>query len=249
MIERKTYKADIDRQRPKIFLLALAISCLLFFIVLNWNSAIGDLSFLEDMDEDVDVDMELLDKIKEMENKDKDYFSVKPPQKKAKGVSDVINKVDEVQNSKEDLDKIATEEQLKKNLKFVPTEFSKDAEMKASEMTPDPVALLPEDELPPRVVEELPEFPGGMSQFVTWLTTALKYPPALQKQKKTGSVTISFVVEADGRITNIKFPVQTHTALDAEVLRVIKLMPKWKPAHDHGKPVRSVVAVPVVFAI
>lgn len=114
-----------------------------------------------------------------------------------------------------------------------------------------PVSPLPDNDgnAPLRIVEELPEFPGGMTEFMRWLTNALKYPQRSKQLKQQGTVVVSFVVEKDGSITNINFVKQTHTALDAEVLRVLRIMPKWTPAKQHGKPCRAVIAVPFVFAM
>lgn len=122
-------------------------------------------------------------------------------------------------------------------------------EMQDHEATP--VSPLPDNDgnAPLRIVEELPEFPGGMTEFMRWLTNALKYPQRSKQLKQQGTVVVSFVVEKDGSITNINFVKQTHTALDAEVLRVLRIMPKWTPAKQYGKPCRAVIAVPFVFAM
>lgn len=100
-----------------------------------------------------------------------------------------------------------------------------------------------------RVVECLPEFPGGMSEFIKWLTKNLKYPAAAQKKKIQGKVVVSFIVNKDGSISDEKIMRNADKQLDNEALRVIKMMPKWKPGQMYGVPCRTMLVIPVVFAL
>ena len=100
-----------------------------------------------------------------------------------------------------------------------------------------------------RIVQELPMYPGGMVEFMKWLTKNLKYPSAALRSKIEGKVMISFIVNTDGTISDIKVVKKAHRLLDAEALRVAKLMPKWEPGKDHGKVCRTMVAIPIVFEI
>lgn len=238
MIERKTYRADIDRQRPKIFLLALAISLSLFLVVLNWRSHDYLADILENIDEESSFDMDLLPNLAP----EKNVIAAAIPEKPES--TEKINKVDEVVEKNE-------LEKLKENIKFTTSEADGADELKDSEAEPiaPPVTDMDNNELPLRIVEELPEFPGGMTELMKWLTHALRYPNNAKSLKHQGLVTATFVVEKDGSISNIKLTKQTHTSLDSEVLRVLKIMPKWKPGNNHGKPCRTVVGLPVVFAL
>jgi protein TonB len=100
-----------------------------------------------------------------------------------------------------------------------------------------------------KVVEELPQYPGGMVEFMKWLTATLKYPDRALKMKIRGKVMVSFIVNKDGSISDIKLVRSVHKLLDDEALRVIKMMPNWKPGLEKGKPCRSMIAIPVVFDI
>lgn len=100
-----------------------------------------------------------------------------------------------------------------------------------------------------RVVEQLPEFPGGMSAFVKWLTDNLKYPPVAQKNNIQGQVVVSFIINRDGTIADIKIAKSVHYLLDREALRVTHMMPKWKPGIANNKPCRTLFAIPIVFKI
>ncbi|NQU33747.1 MAG: TonB family protein [Bacteroidetes bacterium] len=99
------------------------------------------------------------------------------------------------------------------------------------------------------VVEEMPEFPGGMNKLMTFLGKNISYPMEAKKNKEQGRVFINFVVEKDGNISNAKVMRGVSPSLNAEALRVINLMPKWKPGTQRGKPVRVSYNIPVKFTI
>lgn len=100
-----------------------------------------------------------------------------------------------------------------------------------------------------RVVQQIPEFPGGMRAFVQWLTANLRYPPAAQKRKAEGLVVVTFIVNADGSATNIKVARSADAILNAEALRVMRMMPKWKPGVENDKPCRTMMAIPISFKL
>lgn len=99
------------------------------------------------------------------------------------------------------------------------------------------------------VVQKIPEFPGGWSAFMQWLTKNLKYPRQAQQRKIQGMVVVSFIVNKDGTVSDVKVSTSADPLLDREALRVMKMMPKWKPGMDHNKVCRTMVAVPVVFQL
>lgn len=99
------------------------------------------------------------------------------------------------------------------------------------------------------VVQKIPEFPGGWSAFMQWLTKNLKYPESARKNKVQGTVVVSFIVNKDGSIASTKVSTSADPVLDAEALRVMKMMPKWKPGMDRNKVCRTMIAVPVVFKL
>ena len=99
------------------------------------------------------------------------------------------------------------------------------------------------------VVQKIPEFPGGWSAFMQWLTKNLKYPQVAQNNKVQGTVVVTFIVNKDGSIANTKVSTSVDAALDAEALRVMKMMPKWKPGMDKNKVCRTMIAIPVVFQL
>ena len=99
------------------------------------------------------------------------------------------------------------------------------------------------------VVEQMPEFPGGMPAMIEFLQTNLNYPKDAKKQKVGGRVLVMFVVETDGSMSNVRVAKKVFPSLDAEALRVVKAMPKWNPGKEKGKPVRVNFTIPIVFSL
>ena len=100
-----------------------------------------------------------------------------------------------------------------------------------------------------QVVEEMPEFPGGMQEMMKWLGMNVKYPTICQENGTQGRVIVQFVVTREGDITDAAVAKGVDPYLDAEALRVIKSMPKWKPGKQRGKEVNVKYTLPVVFRL
>ena len=100
------------------------------------------------------------------------------------------------------------------------------------------------------VVETMPEYPnGGMPGMMEFLSKNIRYPVNAQKNGTQGRVTVHFVVNADGSLSNIGIIRGVDPELDGEAVRVISAMPKWKPGMQKGKPVRVKYTVPVMFRL
>lgn len=99
------------------------------------------------------------------------------------------------------------------------------------------------------VVEQMPSFPGGQSALLQWLSSKIKYPKEAEKNGMMGRVIVSFVVERDGSITDIRVVKSVDPSLDREAIRVVSSMPRWKPGMQKGKPVRVKYTVPVTFRL
>ena len=100
-----------------------------------------------------------------------------------------------------------------------------------------------------QVVEEMPNFPGGMNECMKFLARNIKYPALAQKAKIEGRVIVQFVVDKDGSITDTKVVRSVSPELDAEALRVVGLMPKWNPGKQRGKAVAVKYTMPIMFSI
>lgn len=99
------------------------------------------------------------------------------------------------------------------------------------------------------VVEDMPEFPGGTAGLLEYLRANIRYPAGCRENNIQGRVLISFVVEKDGSIVEPEVVKSVDEELDAEAIRVISNMPKWKPGTQRGEPVRVKYTVPVNFRL
>ena len=100
-----------------------------------------------------------------------------------------------------------------------------------------------------QVVEEMPEFPGGMQELMIFLSKNTKYPAEAHKNGTQGRVIVSFVVTDEGNIQDPVIEKGVDPLLDAEALRVIQMMPKWKPGKQRGKAVNVKFTLPVTFRL
>ncbi|MCO4291265.1 TonB family protein [Solitalea sp. MAHUQ-68] len=98
-------------------------------------------------------------------------------------------------------------------------------------------------------VEENPEYPGGMEQIGRFISKTLRYPPMARENGVQGRVTVTFVVEKDGSITDVQVLRGIGSGCDEEAARVVKAMPKWKPGKQNGKPVRVHFSLPIMFRL
>ena len=100
-----------------------------------------------------------------------------------------------------------------------------------------------------KIVDEMPEFPGGMQELIAYLMQNIKYPISALQKGISGRVTTQFIVEKDGSITNVEVNRSIDAELDAEALRVVRAMPKWKPGKVKGEIVRVSYTLPVMFRL
>lgn len=99
------------------------------------------------------------------------------------------------------------------------------------------------------VVEEQPEFPGGMSAMFGFMAKNIKYPEAAAKANVQGKVFLSFVVTEKGETEDIVILKGVGYGCDAEAIRVLKLFPKWKPGKQNGAPVNTKYTLPINFQL
>ena len=129
------------------------------------------------------------------------------------------------------------------------TEDDKDVEVVIAPPVEAPVEE-EEEEVIFVVVETMPEFPGGPQEMMKFIGTNIKYPVIAQENGIQGRVICQFVVEKDGKVTDIQVVRSSGDAsLDKEAVRVINSMPKWKPGKQRGKPVRVKYTIPVNFRL
>lgn len=98
-------------------------------------------------------------------------------------------------------------------------------------------------------VEHEPEFKGGIQAFYAYLTHTIHYPVKAKEHNIQGKVFVSFIVEKDGSLSDIKIARGVSEDLDAETIRVMKGSPNWIPGTQNGKAVRVIYVMPLSFAL
>lgn len=123
------------------------------------------------------------------------------------------------------------------------------ASMKTNQL--ETVSFAVKDTLTPvfEVVERMPQFPGGVAAQVEYFKKNLRYPAEAKKAGTQGRVVVQFFVNKDGSISNVKVLRGVDPALDAEAIRLVNSMPKWKPGMQKGKAVTVKYTVPVLFSL
>lgn len=231
---KKSDQANLDKRRSTGFLLGLILAMALLFAAFEYTtrpqSYDEDDSMLDDLAEDLTM--------KSAPQDTKDMVSaIAAPASKA--ITENVKEVAHVDNS----DKIAP---ITSKLVI----GSGQAVQKEAEVTEAlPQVTADKDTAVLRTVEQIPEFPGGIVQFMKWLTRNLRYPPQAQEQKIQGKVVVSFIVNKDGSISSPTVVKSVDPMLDNEAMRVVKMMPRWKPGLEKGKPCRTMFAIPINFVL
>ena len=237
MESKKTSKADLNEKRGTFFVLGIILALSLLFVSLEYTSREFD-SFLDDeyLDE-LAQDFELLPSMDEEEE-----LETASPQERTTVLTENIKVTNEVPS---EIDNTSIPTPL------VEQEVTDDMtnEKETDEQTPPNVAEQAEEPIQFRIVEQYPEFPGGMTEYMKWLTRNLRYPDIARSLKIQGKVVVQFIVNQDGTIADAKVVKSVNPHLDREAMRVIRMMPSWKPGIQDNKPCKTMVAVPIVFKL
>ena len=100
-----------------------------------------------------------------------------------------------------------------------------------------------------QIVEQMPAFPGGVAKLFEFISKNTHYPQEAKEKGIQGRVFIGFIVEKDGSISNVRNLRGVDSELDAEAIRVVESMPRWKPGMHRGEPVRVSYQIPIVFKL
>ena len=118
----------------------------------------------------------------------------------------------------------------------------------ASQIVPNAKPVVQDGEIF-TVVEEMPQFPGGMGEAMKFLAKNIKYPAVALQNKIEGRVIVQFVVKENGKVAELKVVRGVTPELDAEALRVVGLMPDWIPGKQRGKAVAVKYTMPITFRL
>ena len=135
---------------------------------------------------------------------------------------------------------IEDDEEIEKEAEVDDTESDEDVEIEIEEESDEEFFM---------VVENMPEFPGGDLGLMKYIQKNVKYPAIAKEYNITGKVYVSFIVDKSGSVTNVKIVRGVDKNLDAEAMRVVKSLPKYKPGKQRGKSVRVMFTIPINFTL
>lgn len=228
---KKSRKADLEHGRWARFALGLVVALAFLFVGLNYSLTPDDPLDDPDLLDMLSMDEEL-PSMMQLENELVLAPKVEPEPSKKLVVAE-------------------EEEQVEPLTDDEPVETDMDNDMSAldDEEEIEPPAPMDDDVISFRIVQDLPQFPGGAVEMMKWLQRNLKYPPLAQERKIQGKVVAEFIVNKDGSVTDVKVVKSLNPMCDREVLRVLRMMPRWTAGIENDQPCRTKVCIPVVFKL
>ena len=223
---KKSPKADLEGKKTTSLLIGYVLILAILFVAFEWSER--DKQVTTDTGiVDVVVEEEIIP-ITEQEQKQA------PPPPEAPKAEEIIQIVENDAEVEETTIQASDETDKAVEVKYVPVEVEEE-EVEEQQIF--------------QVVEEMPEFPGGMSECMKFLGKNIKYPTISQENGVQGRVIVQFVVNQDGSIVDAVVARGVDPYLDKEALRVVGMMPKWKPGKQRGKAVRVKYTLPVMFRL
>ena len=224
---KKSPKADLESKKLTFTLIGLVVTLFIVWRVFEYKSY--DKQTFDDLQTNVEVIEEEMVEITKQEQP-----KVQPPQPKPQVtqiqiVEDDVEVEDEIDiNAEVDQDEVIEE------YEFTPPEIEEEEIVEAEIF---------------KVVEEMPEFPGGAAKMMEFIQKNIKYPMMARESDIQGRVFVNFVVEPNGTITNVTVMRGIGGGCDEEALRVVQSMPNWKPGKQRGSAVRCSFTVPIIFKL
>ena len=225
---KKSPKADLENKRNIFVQIGLLVSLAICLYAFDSTSKVKQVDSLGKVQEQA-VEEEVIPVTRQEEVKP-------PPPPPPPKVVDILNIVDNNMDIKDELQIQDTEA----NDKTAITAVMQVSQEKEKEKEDTQVFF---------IVEDMPEFPGGMAALQKFIAQSIKYPVIAQENGIQGKVFVNFVVNTDGSVTNAKIARGVDPSLDKEALRVVMSLPKWKPGRQGGKPVRVSYTVPINFQL
>ena len=224
---KKSPKADLENKKTTNLLIGAILTLSVLFIGFEWS----------ERDKQVATDTGLTEIVFEEEIipiTEQEQPKQAPPPPEAPKVEEVLEIMDNESDVEESTIQASDDTQAAVEVKYTPVEVEEE-EVEEQQIF--------------QVVEEMPEFPGGMGECMKWLGKNIKYPTISQENGVQGRVIIQFVVNKDGSIVDAQVARGVDPYLDKEALRVVGQMPKWKPGKQRGKEVRVKYTLPVMFRL
>ena len=224
---KKSPKADLENKKTSNLLVGAILTLAVLFVGFEWSER--DKKVTTDTGIETVIFEEEIIPITEQEQPKQ-----APPPPEAPKVEEVLEIMDNDSEVEESTIQASDDTQAAVEVKYTPVEVEEE-EVEEQQIF--------------QVVEEMPEFPGGMGECMKFLGKNIKYPTISQENGVQGRVIVQFVVNRDGSIVDPVVVRGVDPYLDKEALRVIQMMPKWKPGKQRGKAVRCSFNLPVRFKL
>lgn len=223
--KKKSKKADLENKKMLFIEIGMIIALAGVLLAFEWKSYEKiDLEMISRVAEDIPEEMVQITQ----QNKP-------PPPPKPQPQTTIINIVEDDVEIEDDIEIDVEADEQTVVEEYVPIDVPEEEE---------------EEEAPIfTVVESMPTFPGGDEARIKYLQENLKYPQMARESGIQGRVFVTFVVERDGNITDVKILRGIGGGCDEEAIRVIQNMPKWVPGKQRGKPVRVQFNMPILFKL
>lgn len=220
---KKAPEHDLTKKTGMFLNLGLTISLLLVIVAFEWpDRGDGDIVELGQLETDFEDIMEI------------PPTEQPPPPPPKVQIPEIIEVPDEEEIEEEievELDVEVTEETVVEDIVF---------EEAPEEEEVDEIFT---------IVEDQPEFPGGMQAFYNFVGKKMKYPSQARRMGIEGRVYVEFIVDKDGSVTNVRSVKGIGAGCDEEAVRVMKTVPKFKPGKQRGRPVKVKMVMPIYFKL
>ena len=223
---KKSPKADLESKKSTFILIGLVVSLFVIWRVFEYKSY--DKQSLDEFQRTVEVIEEEMVEITKQEQP-----KPQPPAPKPQ-----VTQIEIVDNEEEIEDEIEIDAEVSQD--EVIEEYFAPAEIEEEEIVEAEIF---------KVVEVLPEFPGGAAKMMEYIQKNMKYPMMARESDIQGRVFVNFVVEPDGSISNVAVIRGIGGGCDEEAVRVVESMPKWNPGKQRGTAVRCAFTVPIIFKL
>lgn len=227
---KKSPKADLQTKRSAFLLTGIAVSMLIVISLFSWSQSEKTIETMAATTEVAEVEMA---EITVQEDKPAPEV-IKAPI----AVSEMLNIVSN--DAKITTDVTFFDDEMVTSGPIVVKSFSQKSVGETEA----------EDEIPVVLADEMPQFMGkDVSEFRAWCQKNMKYPPMAADNGVEGTVTLKFVVERDGSVSNVQVLRGRDRELDAAAVKQVMSSPKWTPGKNRGKAVRVTYTIPIVFKL
>ena len=242
---KKSDRADLENKRWVGFLLGIIIALSVFFVAMEYNAA-GTDDDAADSRTLKNVTLHDMDMLPAIDQQD----LAKKQDEKKPTIEDMLNlKRRDIPNkvTPHDVGSMNANDR-----KTGPPKIKEEAKKEMEKMTDDPSeeeAERYDDKVSKRILSQTPTPPGGWVEFMKWLTKTLQYPADAKQKQVQGTVNITFIINVDGTVDDVRVKSGKIPVLNAEALRVLRTMGRWKPGIEKNRPCRSLVEIPIVFQL